>query len=114
MHIGLLFTAKILIQKERLNEAYDVFLKLKKLFPVMPSVQGELTALTAAMTENSIREKHLYRRMIGLALDMDIPKHNIPNIRKIEDKRMNQKILWGLVGGASAIILTMFVHKFIL
>ncbi|EZA47133.1 Peptidyl-prolyl cis-trans isomerase FKBP8 [Ooceraea biroi] len=104
--------AKLLADKGECKEAHNILLELQNLVPHMKILQVEISALADTIVANAKKEKSLYRRMLGISGNAN---SNSVLSKKKEDKNgINKKMLWSVVGGASAVIFSIIVHKFVL
>lgn len=83
-------------------------MEVQKLEPSMISLQSELVYLEDKIAKEQESEKILYAKMLGRG------KHSKSKKVKIESKyKIAKGILWTLVGGASAAIVGIFIHRFV-
>lgn len=99
---------QILKQKGEYAKAHAVFLEVQKLEPSMISLQSELVYLEDKIAKEQESEKMLYAKMLGRV------KQSKSKRVKFESKyKIAKGILWTLVGGASAAIVGIFIHRFV-
>jgi len=104
------------MHKRQHVEAYDTYVKLKKWFPQLKNTQDELSSLAEIIMKDSKEEKNLYRKMLGMKQNGNSSHASITKNEVEMDKIKNgtsKKILF-LIGGTSAVIFSIFIHKFIL
>jgi hypothetical protein len=104
------------MHKRQHVEAYDTYIQLKKWFPQLKSTQDELSSLAEIIMKDSKEEKNLYRKMLGMKQSDNSSHESITKNEVKMDKIKNgtsKKILF-LIGGTSAVIFGIFIHKFIL
>ena len=99
----------ILRLKGEYAKAYAIFTEMQKLNPELKICATELLTLKDKIAKDAKKEKHLYRKMLGVE-----DTKNSKDV-KVEDQNKNtftKKVLWTLIGAASAAVVSIFIHKF--
>jgi len=102
--------AKIFKLRKEHSKAYMAFRNIQKLHPESKSLNAELMGLKNRISRESEKEKHLYRKMLGIGeWDVDEPSKDVT----AEDKsKITKGLLWTLIG-ASAAVVGILVHRFV-
>lgn len=90
-------------------KAYAIFTEMQKLNPEMKICATELITLKDKIAKDAKKEKHLYRKMLGVEdknSSKDV-KTNDKNKRKFA-----KGVLWILIGAASVATISIFIHRF--
>ncbi|XP_019883032.2 peptidyl-prolyl cis-trans isomerase FKBP8 isoform X1 [Camponotus floridanus] len=100
----------ILRLKGEYAKAYAIFTEMQRLNPEMKICTTELITLKDKLSKDAKKEKHLYRKMLGVVEDT---KNSSKNVKPDDKKKFTKGIFWTLVGAASVAAVSIFVHKFI-
>jgi len=100
----------ILRLKGEYAKAYAIFTEMQRLNPEMKICTTELITLKDKLSKDAKKEKHLYRKMLGVVEDT---KNSSKNVKADDKKKFTKGILWTLVGAASVAAVSIFVHRFI-
>ncbi|XP_050462479.1 peptidyl-prolyl cis-trans isomerase FKBP8 [Cataglyphis hispanica] len=100
----------ILRLKGEYAKAYAIFTEMQKLNPDMKICNTELMILKDKIAKDAKKEKYLYRKMLGVTEDKNLSKDV-----KADDqskKKFAKGVLLTLVGAASAVVISIFIHRF--
>ncbi|XP_029669273.1 peptidyl-prolyl cis-trans isomerase FKBP8-like isoform X2 [Formica exsecta] len=101
----------ILRLKGEYAKAYAIFTEMQKLNPDMKICNTELMTLKDKIAKDAKKEKYLYRKMLGVTEDIK----NLSKDVKADDKskkKFAKGVLWTLAGAASAVVISVFIHRF--
>ena len=88
--------------------AYQTLLQAAKLEPETKAIQTELTILKEKNAKDARHEKNLYRKMLGTHKNNNRSQKNTK-----KQNRNTSKLTWGLIGGAAAAVLSVFLYRFV-
>lgn len=99
----------ILRLKGEYAKAYAIFTEMQRLNPEMKICTTELITLKDKISKDAKKEKHLYRKMLGVVEDT---KNSSKNVKADNKTKITKGVLWTLVGAASVVAVSIFIHKF--
>lgn len=100
----------ILRLKGEYAKAYAIFTEMQKLNPDMKICSTELMILKDKIAKDAKKEKYLYRKMLGVTED----KNSSKDVKADDQskKTFAKGVLLTLVGAASAVVISIFIHRF--
>lgn len=101
----------ILRLKGEYTKAYAIFTEMQKLNPDMKICNTELMILKDKIAKDAKKEKYLYRKMLGVTEDI---KNSSKDVKADDQskKKFAKGVLLTLVGAASAVVISIFIHRF--
>ncbi|XP_029172556.1 peptidyl-prolyl cis-trans isomerase FKBP8 [Nylanderia fulva] len=98
----------ILRLKGEYAKAYAIFTEMQKLNPEMKICATELLTLKDKIAKDAKKEKHLYRKMLGVE---DINSKDV-KIYDENKRKFAKRVFWTLIGAASVATISIFIHRF--
>ncbi|KAG7211990.1 hypothetical protein KM043_011187 [Ampulex compressa] len=100
---------KILHYKGEHVKAYTILLQAAKLEPETKAIQAELAILKEKNAKDAQHEKNLYRKMLGTHKNSNLVSKNV---KRDGEKKIATKLVWSLIGGATAAAVGVLIYRF--